>query len=190
MTPSLHITKSALCALFWIVLPALSYAEEEGSLAQALSDLNQKATGSWIRYDGGVFIAGTEYNAFRVDVNNQSLVVDQYEITALKSTGQVIATRRRRLTIRLASLDPELIDVTSQKSFVNSSVKVFFVSLISSDEETAITFEGTEKRGDKPERTISGAWPECYLVFQDQDCAEGLRQALVHAIKQSGGKKG
>jgi hypothetical protein len=88
----------------------------------------------------------------------------------------------------LAALDPELTDVTFQKSFVNSSVKVFFVSLISRDEETAITFEGTEKRGDKPERTISGAWPECYLVFQDQDCAEGLREALVRAIKPKNSK--
>jgi hypothetical protein len=98
--------------------------------------------------------------------------------------------RRRRLTIRLASLDPELIDVTSQQSFSDSPTKVFFVAVHTLNDETTITFEGTEKRGDKPERTISGAWPECYLVFQDQDCAEGLRQALVHAIKQSGGKKG
>jgi len=185
---NLRITKVVLYTLFWILIPALSGAEEEPSLVQALNYLKENAAGSWIRYDGGDFVSSTEYNHFRTDVENQFLIVDQYEITELKSTGQETATGRRRLTIRLAALDPELTDVTSQKSFVNSPLKVFFVSLISRDEETAITFEGTEKRGDKPERTITGAWPECYLVFQDQDCAERLHQALIRAIKLSNSK--
>lgn len=189
MATNPRITKAVLYTLFWILVPALSDAEEEPSLAQTLSYLKEKATGSWISYDGGSFVADTEYRDFETDGKNQFLIVDQYEKTVLKSTGQVIATRRRRLTIPLAALDPELTDVTSQQSFSGSPVKVFFVSLIARDEQTAITFTGTEKPVNKPETPISGAWPDWHLVFQDQDCAERLRQALVHAIKLSNGKK-
>jgi hypothetical protein len=95
----------------------------------------------------------------------------------------ISATRRRRLTIPLAALDAEATDVISQQSFSGSAVKVFFVSLIARDQQAAIIFEGTEKRENKPETSISGALSECYLVFQDQDRAEMLRQAVVRAVK-------
>lgn len=185
---NLRVAEAVLYTLFWILVPALSDAEEEKSLAQTLSYLKEKATHSWINWDGGVFVSDTEYIDFRTDVKNQFLIIDQYEKTVLKSTGQVFAARQRRLTILLAALDPEVTGVTSQQSFSGSAVKVFFVSLIPRDDQTAITFEGTEKRGNKPEVAISGAWSECYLVFKDQDCAERLRQAVVRAIKLSNSK--
>jgi len=185
---NIRLTEAVLYTLFWILIPALSDAEEEPSLAQALNYLKENATGSWIRFDGGDFVSETEYSDFATDVKNQFLIVDQYERAVLKSTGRVISTGWRRLTIPLAALDPELTAVTSQQSFVISSVKVFFVSLIARDDQTAITFEGTDKRENKPETAISGAWPECNLVFQDQDCAERLHQALIRAIKLSKSK--
>jgi hypothetical protein len=186
---NLRITKVVLYTLFWILIPALSNAEEEPSLAQTLNYLKEKATGFWISWDGGLFIANTEYSDFITDTKNQFLIVDEYEKTVLKSTGQVISTGWQRITIPLAELDPELIDVNSQKSFSDSPVKVFFVSLISrNDDKAVITCEGTEKRDNKPETAISNAWAECYLVFQDQDCAERLRQAVVRAIKLSNSK--
>jgi hypothetical protein len=172
-----------------MLVPAPSDAEDGQSLVQTLSYLKEKATGSWIRWDGGLFMSATEYSDFRTDVKNQLLIVDEYWRTTVKSTGQVNATGWRRLNISLPALDPELTDVISQQSFSGSSPRVFFVSLISHENETAITLEGTEKRGDKPERAISDAWPECDLVFHDQDCAERLRQALVRAIKESNSKK-
>jgi len=185
----IRVIDVVLYTLFWMLVPALSDAEEEVSLVQTLSYLKAKTAGSWIRWDGGVFISGIEYSDFRIDVKNRFLIVDEYWRTTVKSTGQGKATGWRRLTISLAALNPELTDVTSQQSFSGSSVKVFFVSLISHENETASTFEGTEKGSDKVERTVSGAWPECYLVFHDQDCAERLRQALVRAIKVSNRKR-
>ena len=185
----IRIRDVVLCTSFWMLVPTLSYAEEEESLAQTLRYLKEKATGSWISWDGGVFISDTKYSDFRTDVKNQFLIVDEYWRTTVKSTDQVKATGRRRLTISLTALDPKLTDVRSQQSFSGSAARVFFVSLISQKNETAITLEGTEKRGDKPERAIPGAWPECYLVFHDQDCAERLRQALVRAMKVSNSKK-
>jgi hypothetical protein len=172
-----------------MLVPALSDAEEGQSLVQTLSYLKEKTTGSWIRWDGGLFISATEYSDFRSDVKNQLLIVDEYWRTTVKSTGQVKASGWRRLNISPPALNPKLTDVRSQQSFSGSSTRVFFVSLISRENETAITLEGTEKRGDKPERAISGAWPECYLVFHDQDCAKRLRQALVRAMNVSNSKK-
>jgi len=182
-------TDVVLYILSWMLFPALSDAQEGQSLVQTLSYLKEKATGSWIRWDGGLFISATEYRDFRTDVKNQLLIVDEYWRTTVKSTGQVNATGWRRLNIWLPALNPELTDVRSQQSFSGSSTRVFFVSLISHKNETAITLEGTEKRGDKPERAISGTWPECYIVFRDQDCAERLRHALVRTMNVSNSKK-
>jgi hypothetical protein len=186
---NLRIREVLLYTLFWILVPALSHAEEEPSLAQTLRYLKEKATGSWISFDGGLFISDTEYSDFTTDIKNQFLIVDEYEKTVLKSTGQIFATVWQRITIPVAELDPELIDVNSQKSFSDYPVMVFFVSRISrNDDKAVITCVGTEKRGNGPETSISGAWAECYLVFQDQDCAERLRQAVVRAIKLSNSK--
>ena len=57
------------------------------------------------------------------------------------------------------------------------------------DDETAIAFQGTEKRAGKPETPISGTWPECFLVFQDQDYADRLCQALIRASKLTNNRK-
>ena len=47
-------------------------------LARTLNYLKEKATGSWISWDGGLFIANTEYSEFITDTKNQFLIVDGF----------------------------------------------------------------------------------------------------------------
>lgn len=174
-----------------ILIPSIAHAQEklEDSLAEMLSYLQEKVTDSRVSYDGGFFINEVEYANFEIDIANKLLIVEEHGRALLKTSGQVVDTVRRRLTIPLATLDPEETNVSSQPRFSNSRSRVFFVTVIVRNDESAITFEGREKRGDKPEKTISGAWSEYALALQDGNSAETIYQALIRAIKLSEGKK-
>ncbi|MBV8214559.1 MAG: hypothetical protein JOZ08_15205 [Verrucomicrobia bacterium] len=66
----IRVIDVVLYTLFWMLVPGLSDAEEQPSLVQTLSYLKEKATGSWIRWDGGLFISATEYRDFRTVVGS------------------------------------------------------------------------------------------------------------------------